>query len=196
MKIAKLTAIVLIMGLFAALILSCGNSTVDPGTISGNTFTEDFFGLELTIPDGFIIGSQGVSEDETLIFFDASEPETDDSDYLEMSISVLAEKLSLGENVVFRDEESYLNHVQGLLIEGSEGMFEYDFSALTTTTIGGKTFSKLASSADLFGVFVMKQDFYTHKQGNHLLSFVVSYDGDAAHHATIIDEFFRNAKFN
>jgi hypothetical protein len=207
MKKIKIIALILITALFTVLAFSCsdeaGAAELGPGSISGNVFTDDYFKLEVAIPDIFTIEAMRDEEAKEaadmgmFMFFELSAETDYGGDYPdELAISATAMKLSAFESVlegeVIKTEEDYLNY-------WIKDMRDYvsEISAVEQASIGGKTFYKAWSKSEyetlgLDGMISISE-VYCYKQGDAFLIISAYYDEKGpGNYKTAADNFIKN----
>lgn len=213
MKTVKKTAVVLILVIAVATLFSCGGIKIDPGTISGNIFTNDYFGIELELPGGFLIASNedweeaweaggellnvdqktyDYSKEQTVPLFLVTEQ---DSDYYDMSIMAQAEKLSLIASVSVKNEYDYIEHLKKNLTAMDNSDISVFFKDTEEVMLGGKKFYKFPMISTYYEDMSLNQDIYCYKKNDYILFIGISYDGENENHLEIIDTFLNSIKF-
>lgn len=201
----KRTAIILAaaMALVCALSGCAGKPPMTTGAYDGNTYTNDFFGLTYSVPDGWVIASR---EDLIAIFEASTEAVGSDDkeaeksmklgeqeivylgyvapheyDYMEGSnpnLNLLCENLQAA-GLVIRDSAAYVEAALDDLRSQYDSMgVAYSIADPTTETIGGAEFSVIDATLTGDGYEVYQRMLCTVKN-NYALVFTLTWYDDA-----------------
>ncbi len=172
---------------------------ITTGSFEGNTYTNEYFGLSFTVPDGWTIATKdemkqifqagadaiGSDDEETEKKLKLAEAKTlylayalkhplDYADGFNPNINAVCENLSVA-GLVIKTSGDYMDAAIKNLASAMEG---YTFSDAQTKTIAGAEFSVVDAVLDYSGVEIKQQLVCTLKN-NYAILFTLTYLEDA-----------------
>ncbi|KAB3526770.1 hypothetical protein [Alkaliphilus serpentinus] len=201
----KVLLLVLMVSLIMSVIVGCSSKrdveeVISMGALEGNTFTNDYFGFFVEIPEEWIIASEEeiatitnagkdliVGEDEekekeydlsmeqTLNMIFAFKYPLSYTEGFNPSFLTMAENLDLLTGLTIKDGADYLANMEEVI--KLTGM-PYVFKEVYTENIGGREFHVLESYVDI-GVAKIIQKNYSAIINKYALVFSVSYSNEA-----------------
>jgi len=164
--------------------------TLDQGTMEGNVYKNEYFGMSVTVPEEWTIASEEEIEEltksgnemiagddeskkkmlekaelKTVYLLSATSEEHGIANFIAM-----AEKLSLLQNV--KDGKTYLEAVKENLATLVDE-FPYEFKDIYTVEIGGKEFYVLETTID-GGILKLEQTYYARVENKYALAFITT----------------------
>lgn len=198
----RILAMVLLMSLIFTIFTGCSSKAkvekvISLGVMEGNNYSNDYFGLSLTLPDDWYIATQEeialitdigkeliVGDDEEKNQqFDLSMEQTinmvfsfkyplDYIDGFNPNFMVMAENLNLIAGLTIKNGADYLAIMEDIM--GSTGM-PYVFNDVYTEKIGGKEFHVLESGL-ILGYMNVNQKIYATIMDGYALVFSISFE--------------------
>ena len=174
-----------LMLLILACLGGCGNSKIEMGQWEDNVFTNDWYDIKVTIPDGYqVLGTEEVEEllgaGQKVIVNDGLVTEeeikkTEGNTIYDFYVFDAngTSSLALGYEKLpsSYSEEKYLEIVKSNL--ESLDTISYEIGEFEKATIGKHEYMKL--SASLYGGMV-SQEYYVHRQGGYMGFLIVTYN--------------------
>lgn len=173
------------------------NSDEVLGSVNGNTYTNEYFGFSIEIPDGWFVASQ---EQMAQIFQLTSDylKNSSDIDLMQQklipllftasgdpftnaagsgpSINIIAENISATKSLI-PDAQTYLNVAQVSMKQQVQGM-EITFGDIETLTIDGQDVAKVAMTTTPAEGSETKQTMYAVLKGDYVLVFTASFESE------------------
>jgi len=164
--------------------------TLDQGTMEGNVYKNEYFGMSVIVPEEWTIASEEEIEEltksgnEMIAGDDESKKKMLEKAELRTvyllsatseeqgiaSFMAMAEKLSFLQNV--KDGKAYLEAVKENLITLIEEI-PYEFKDIYTVEIGGKEFYALETTID-GGIIKLQQTYYARVENKYALAFITT----------------------
>ncbi len=196
MKLFK-TTVGLILAASLIFATGCSNSakkTITMGTLDGTKYTNEFFGLELNVPDSWYIASE---EEKAAILQAGQEAIAENNEDLAKkadlakekilnllisfrhplthqgtnpNVIIMAENLGLLGTVAVKSGKDYLEITKTNMEQAGMG---YTFSDTTTEKLGGKDFDVLVATIDA-GTIIVNQKYYVAIIDGYALTFITS----------------------
>lgn len=196
MKKTKSAIIVLLLVVLTFSTSCKSKKTISMGKMDGNTYKNDYFGLSLEIPNGWIIASDEekaaltntskeliANGDENLKKdFDLAKVKTLNLVYsfkhplnytggFNSNFFCVAENLSLINSLTVKSGADYLKLSKALMEKTN---IPYSFHEITSEEIGGKHFDVMEADVDYQGIKIY-QKYYSAIIDRYALSFIMSY---------------------
>lgn len=191
------TTVGLILAASLIFATGCSNSakkTITMGTLDGTKYTNEFFGLELNVPDSWYIASE---EEKAAILQAGQEAIAENNEDLAKkadlakekilnllisfrhplthqgtnpNVIIMAENLGLLGTVAVKSGKDYLEITKTNMEQAGMG---YTFSDTTTEKLGGKDFDVLVATIDA-GTIIVNQKYYVAIIDGYALTFITS----------------------
>lgn len=199
MKYIK-AGLILSLSLALAFTAGCQKAKVTLGEMEGNTYSNDFFGLRIDKPEGWVSLSQEEMADinqsgkETIGEFNeevAEKIDLEDERNLNLfgfweypldhygdfnsSMGCAAENITLAGFLKVKTGADYLSHTRNLIL--ASGM-PYEFGEISSEKLGGKEFAVLPMTLTMYGVTV-NQKYYARIIKGYALSIYITYGSDS-----------------